>query len=170
MLALVLLLILVPVVELYVIVQVSDSIGVVQAILALVALAVGGLWLVKAEGLGVLRRVQRQLELGELPAAEVVDGLLLLVAGVLMLVPGFVTAAVGLLLLIPFTRRPVRTLVLRRLERRLARGAVINATVVDARIVDGRVGGPSATDVTWNERPASARPPELGPSAGHRVD
>jgi UPF0716 protein FxsA len=153
-----LLLVLVPVVELFVAVEVADAIGVGLTILALVALAVGGIWLVKAEGLGVLRRVQRQLEAGELPAADVVDGLLILAAGVLMLVPGFVTAAVGLLLLIPFTRRPVRTLVLRRLERRLARGSFVATTVVD---------------VSSYERHAPRDPldpPAIEPGAGSRVD
>lgn len=182
MLLVVFLLVAVPVVELFVAVEVADSIGVGLTILALVALAVGGIWLVRAEGLGVLRRVQQQLERGELPTAEVVDGLLILTAGVLMLVPGFVTAAAGLLLLVPLTRRPVRSLVLRRLRGRLARGGTIEAVIVDESVVDGsyRVATVypttsqrrDVTDVSSRHRgptPSPRRPPEVGPGAERRV-
>jgi UPF0716 protein FxsA len=115
------LLVLIPIIELYVIVEVAGSLGAIETVFLLFAMALGGAWLVKREGLGVARRVRQQLDRGELPAAEVVDGLLILLAGVLMVTPGFVTGAVGLLVLIPFVRRPLGRLALGRLATRADR-------------------------------------------------
>jgi UPF0716 protein FxsA len=160
------LLLIIPIVELYVIVQVAGTIGALETIAALVVISVAGAWLVKREGLGVARRIQDQLQAGELPAGEVVDGLLILGAGVLMLAPGFLSDIVGILLLIPFTRAPVRALLLRRFRRRLAVFSVAGvrgsgATFGATRIydVDGR-----ETDPAGRTGPRSDRsPPELGP-------
>ena len=70
--------------------------------------SVGGVLIVRHQGLGVYRRVRAQLRAGTVPGVELVDGLVILVAGVLLIVPGFVTDAVGLLLLFPPTRHLVR--------------------------------------------------------------
>ena len=120
MLWLLLALVVVPVVELYVMVQVAGVIGALPTVLAVVALSFGGAWLMKVEGLGVLRRLQRQVAQGETPADEVVNGVLVLLGGLLMFVPGFVTAAVGLALLLPPVRAVLRPLVLSRARRRFA--------------------------------------------------
>jgi UPF0716 protein FxsA len=106
-----LLFVVVPLVEIYVFVQVAGAIGVLPALAALLAVSFLGVWLVKAEGLGVLRRMQSTVNRGDVPTAEVVDGGLLVVAGALCILPGFVTAAAGLLLLLP----PLRALVRNRL-------------------------------------------------------
>lgn len=110
--------VIVPIVELYVILQVGQLLGVLPTIGLLVAVGVSGAWLVKREGLGVWRRVQRQLERGELPTAEVVDGFLILTAGALMLTPGFITDVVGLVLLVPPGRALVRAALQRRYRHR----------------------------------------------------
>ena len=107
-----------PILELFVFVQVAGWIGFLPAVALIVAFSVGGAWLVKYEGIGVLRRAQQQLDQGELPATELVNGLLLLVAGALMVVPGFLTDIAGLLLLLPPTRALVRLLLMRRFEKR----------------------------------------------------
>ena len=90
--------------ELAVIVQVAGSTGVLNTIGLLVLVSVVGAWLVRREGLGILRRAQREAAAGRIPGREMVDGLLVLGAGALMLTPGFVTDAVGLALLFPPTR------------------------------------------------------------------
>lgn len=108
-----------PILELFVFVQVAGWIGFLPAVALIVAFSVGGAWLVKYEGLGVLRRAQQQLDQGELPATELVNGLLLLIAGALMVVPGFLTDIAGLLLLLPPTRALVRLVLMRRFEKRL---------------------------------------------------
>jgi UPF0716 protein FxsA len=101
-------LIVVGLVEITVIVQVAQWIGVGNTIGLLLLVSMVGAWLVKRQGLGVLRRIREQRLAGQVPAAHVFDGALILVAGGLLLVPGFVTDALGLLLLLPPVRAGVR--------------------------------------------------------------
>lgn len=119
------LLVVVPILELYVFVQLSALMGFVPALVFVIAFSLAGAWLVKREGLGVMRRAQVQLDRGEIPATELVNGLLILLAGVFMLFPGFVTDLVGLVLLVPPTRAMVRVLLLRRFEKRI-QGAFVD--------------------------------------------
>jgi len=114
--------ILVPIAELAVIIQVGHVIGVLDTLALLVLVSVTGAWLVKREGLAVLRRIQRQLDAGVVPGSELLDGALILLAGVLMLTPGFITDVVGILLLLPPVRAGVRRAVRHRLARRVALG------------------------------------------------
>ncbi len=111
---LVLLFLVVPLVELYLIIQVGGAIGALNTVILLVVMGVAGGWLMKREGLGALQRVQAQLGQGRVPGTEVVDGFLILFGGALMLTPGFLTDVLGLSLLVP----PVRALVRRTLARR----------------------------------------------------
>src|SRR6478736_3289570 len=90
-----------PIVELYVLVLVAGAIGWLPALASLLVVSFLGVWLVKREGLAVLRRMQESLNRGEVPTTEMVDGGLLVVAGAMCVVPGFVTDALGLLLLVP---------------------------------------------------------------------
>jgi UPF0716 protein FxsA len=109
----------VPFVELAVILQIGHEIGVLNTIGLLVLVSVLGGWLVKREGLGVLRRVQVSLDAGRLPGPELVDGAMVLVAGILLISPGFVTDIAGLLLLLPPTRATLRAVLVARLRRRV---------------------------------------------------
>jgi UPF0716 protein FxsA len=117
MLFLVALFIVVPLVELAVIIQVGSWLGVVDTLALLILISVLGAWLVKRQGVGLVRRVQAELAAGRVPGSALVDGALLLVAGVLLLVPGFVTDAFGLLLLLPPVRAGIRTWLRRRWTR-----------------------------------------------------
>ena len=112
----------VPLLELYVIIQVADGVGTGQTILLLIAVSVVGAWMVRRSGLGVLNQIRARLSRGELPAGELVDGMLILVAGALMLTPGFLTDAVGLLLLFPPTRLVVRSLLMRHFTKKITVG------------------------------------------------
>jgi len=114
MLVLIVLFVLVPLAELYVIVQVGQVIGVVETIVLLLLVSILGAWLAKREGLGVFRRARQQLDAGRVPAAEIIDGILVLLAGALMLVPGFLTDIVAIFLLIPPVRAGARALLRRR--------------------------------------------------------
>lgn len=107
----------VPFAEIYVLLQVGQAIGVVNTLGLLVLISVVGAWLAKREGLGVLRRMQRSIDAGRVPGTELVDGFLILLAGALMLTPGFLTDILAILLLLP----PVRAVVRRELRRRVAR-------------------------------------------------
>jgi UPF0716 protein FxsA len=109
----------VPIAELYVIIQVASGIGVLNTLGLLILSGIIGGWLAKREGVALLRRIQRQLQAGQLPAKEVVDGALILLAGALMLAPGFLTDLLAILLLVPPTRAAVRAVLLRRFSHRL---------------------------------------------------
>ncbi|MCZ7525912.1 MAG: FxsA family protein [Acidimicrobiia bacterium] len=119
---LVVLFVIVPLVELAVIIQVADRLGLLETIGLLLVVSVVGAWMVKVQGLGVLRRMQDQLAAGTVPGAELVNGVLVLVAGALLLTPGFVTDATGLLLLLP----PVRAVLRRWMRRRLLAGVEVH--------------------------------------------
>ena len=112
--ALFLIFLVVPIVELVVIIQVGQVIGPWYTVALLLAVSIGGAWLVKREGLGVIRRFRRQLEAGAIPGRELVDGVLIIFAGALLLTPGFLTDLVGLLLLVPPVRAVIRAGLLRR--------------------------------------------------------
>jgi UPF0716 protein FxsA len=109
--------IVVGIVEITVMIQIGQLIGVVNTIGLLLLVSLLGAWLVKRQGLGVLARIREQRMAGRLPAADVFDGALILVAGVLLVIPGFVTDALGLLLLIPPIRAVARRVVSRRVMR-----------------------------------------------------
>ena len=123
-----LLVLLLPIVELIVIVEVAVHIGVLNTIALLIVISMVGGWLVKREGLGVLRRLQVTVADGQVPHRELIDGFLLLVAGVLLMVPGFVTDVPGVLLLLPPVRALVRGAMARSLRKR---------TSFAVRVVDG---------------------------------
>src|SRR5918995_6661453 len=107
-----------PIAELAVIVQVAGSVGVLNTIGLLVAVSIVGAWLAKREGLGVLRRVQATTARGELPSREVADGALILLAGALMIAPGFLSDCLAIVLLFPPTRAVVRGPLMAAVARR----------------------------------------------------
>ncbi len=130
----------VPLVELYVIVETARSIGTLETIGLLILVSVVGAWMVKAQGLAVLWRVRNKLAEGRMPGQELVDGALVLLAGALMLTPGFATDAVGLLLLCPPTRMAIRPLAMRRFRHRVAYfgpGQAEPGTIHDTDLVNG---------------------------------
>ncbi len=103
-----------PLVELYLLIQVGSVIGALPTILLSIFTAVLGAGLVRMEGLSVLFRVQQTLARREVPALEMMEGAVLLVAGVLLFFPGFITDTVGFLLLVPQVRRWLILVLLRR--------------------------------------------------------
>jgi UPF0716 protein FxsA len=140
---------LVLIAELVVVVQVAHFVGILDTIALLVVVSLVGAALVKRAGLGVLRRIDRQLEANQVPTRALVDGLLVLVAGFLVLVPGFLTATAGLLLLLPPVRAGFRRLARRRLERRMGVGF---SWLRGGRVVVTRWGGGPVIDVDGHQR------------------
>lgn len=100
--------IVVPIIEIAVFLEVGGRIGVFNTILAIVITALIGTWLLRSQGLLTLHRAQESLNQNIFPVSEVFDGLCLLVAGALLLTPGFVTDALGFLLFVPPIRRWLR--------------------------------------------------------------
>jgi UPF0716 protein FxsA len=114
-----LLFIVVPLVEIYVLIQVGQVIGVWWTILLLIADSILGSWLIKREGGRAWQALRTALDSGRMPAAELADGALILIGGTLMLTPGFVTDAFGILLILPFTRPVFRRLLTQVVVRRI---------------------------------------------------
>jgi UPF0716 protein FxsA len=110
--------IVVPLAELYVILRVGDWLEWHWTILLLAADSVIGAVLLKAQGRTVWRRFNSELERGRMPHREVIDGVLVIFGGAFLVTPGFITDLVGLLLLLPPTRSVFRGIVIRRLGRR----------------------------------------------------
>lgn len=111
----------VPIVELAVIIQVGHAIGVLNTIGLLLLVSFVGSWLVKREGMAVWRRFHDQVEAGAVPSREIADGVMILLAGALLISPGFVTDVFGVLLLLPPVRAVVRAALLRRAAKRVRR-------------------------------------------------
>jgi UPF0716 protein FxsA len=119
---LVLIFIVVPLAELYVIIQVGQAIGLLPTIAILLADALLGSILLRHQGRAAWIRFNRALAEGRLPHKEVFDGVLIIMGGALLLTPGFLTDIVGLILLIPPTRALVRAMSARFVRGRLAVG------------------------------------------------
>jgi UPF0716 protein FxsA len=111
---LVLLFVVVPLAELYVIVAASHAFGLGTTLGVLLLVSLVGAAVVKRQGMDALARVRESLDRRELPSRHLADGALILLAGALLLVPGFITDAIGVLLLLPPVRAVVRRLVLAR--------------------------------------------------------
>ena len=148
---------LVPIVEIYVMLQVADVIGVPETILLLIAMSFFGVWLAKLAGLGVLNRLQRTVRAGKVPSAELVDGALVLFAAALMIAPGFLSDCLAILLLVPPSRAVVRGVVLRHIRAR-------DGLLFQVMSSGPSRGEPEASDVwdveSWEDPPER---PSLGP-------
>ena len=119
---LILLFIVVPVVELYVIIQVGQAIGVIPTLAILIADALLGSFLLRQQGRAAWIRFNRALAENRIPGREVLDGVLIIFGGAFLLTPGFLTDIVGLVLLIPPTRTLIRGGIARMLKGRVAMG------------------------------------------------
>jgi UPF0716 protein FxsA len=151
------LLIVVPIVELWVIVQVAGSIGVLETIALLVVVSVAGAWLVRQQGMQTWRRLQATLQRGEAPTTEVTDGALILFGGALLLTPGFVTDAIGIVLLLPPSRAAIKGAARRSLARWARGHSGVRIYTTTAVNVEPRDNGPTAP---------SELPPEAAPENG----
>lgn len=95
----------IPLIELYFLIQVGSEIGAFPTIFLTVFTALLGGWMVRAQGFSTIMRVRETIERGEVPALEMMEGSVLLVCGFMLLLPGFITDAVGFIFLIPPLRR-----------------------------------------------------------------
>ena len=138
LLALIVLFIVVPLAELYVILKVGDAIGVVPTIALLALDSVLGSMLLRAQGRAVWRRFNETLAAGRMPHREVMDGVLVIFGGAFLITPGFLTDIVGLVLLLPPTRSLVRRWLVRRLGRRVSVG-VVDGTATERHDPPGRL-------------------------------
>ena len=125
---LVALLVIVPLVELYVIVQAGRLLGIVPTLLLLLAMSLLGGYLLRREGAKTWRAFRAALSQGRVPAAEVADGALVLLGGALLLTPGFATDLFGLACVLPPSRAVLRRMITRVAARRLGVGGLLGGS------------------------------------------
>lgn len=111
-----------PLLEIAVIIEVGSAIGVWATIGLIIATAMAGSLLLRAQGLATLTRARAQMDAGQLPAREIFNGLCVVLAGGLLVLPGFVTDVLGLLLFLPPVRDLLRLLITRHIAAKAARG------------------------------------------------
>ncbi|MBU9721144.1 MULTISPECIES: FxsA family protein [Bacillaceae] len=120
-----LLLIIVPALEIGVLVLAGNYIGIPATILLIILTGILGAALAKKEGLNAIRTAQLQASQGQVPSSVLLDGICILVGGVVLLTPGFLTDAIGFFLLIPQTRAIFKGFLRRIFEKRIQSGNVI---------------------------------------------
>ncbi len=153
-LVLLLLFVVVPVAEIYVIIQVGQLIGIVPTVLLLVVDALLGSWLFRREGRKAWRALQEAIAAHRVPAKEVADGALVVVGGAFLLTPGFLTDIVGVLCLLPPTRAGLRRALTGLVGRRLLgpigplvrRGKPARPDVIDGDVIEPDVGRDAGRD------------------------
>ena len=113
--------VIIPIVEFALLIEIGRRIGTVDTLLLIFGTGILGAYLARLEGFRIFHRIQREMQSGAIPGEQVFDGLLVLVAGVLLLTPGLLSDIAGLLLLIPPTRYPVKGLLRRQFKNRISR-------------------------------------------------
>lgn len=117
-----LLFIIVPALEIFTIIQVGGVIGGWPTFLLIIGVSLAGAYLLKSQGMRTLQQIRTELSMGIPPGDTLLDGACILIGGTLLLTPGFVTDIFGLVLLLPFLRRPVKAMLKRGLMRMMQSG------------------------------------------------
>lgn len=140
-LVLVLIFIVVPIAELYVLIQIGQAIGILPTIALLILASVLGAMLMRSQGRATWTRFNRTLAEGRVPGREVLDGVLVIFGGALLLTPGFLSDLLGLILLLPPTRALVRHVLVARFSSRLVASARAGASSRMGRLFTFETGG-----------------------------
>ena len=114
--------ILMPIIELAILLKLHDAAGLVNTLAIVIITGFVGAFLARAQGIMVLAQIKRDLAEGRMPAPRLMDGVMILIAGVLLITPGLITDAAGFLLLIPAVRTIIRAWLKRKLEAKLRDG------------------------------------------------
>lgn len=152
-----LLFVIVPIVELILLIEIGQLVGLLPTIALVMFTGVTGAWLARAEGVRVFFQFQRELASGRLPGQSVLDGISVLIGGAFLLTPGVLTDVVGFSLLLPFTRRRIQARIRKRLERRVADGTI--------RVVSMGAGSGFGFG-TWGTTPGEAGATDEEPAEG----
>lgn len=116
--------IVVPIMELYVLFEAGQQIGIVPTIALIFLTGIAGAWLARSQGFQLINRIQNDLNAGRVPAKEMMDGAMILAGGLLLLTPGFCTDLFGFCLLTPATRSVLKVWLRNWLELKIARGEI----------------------------------------------
>jgi UPF0716 protein FxsA len=116
--------IIVPALEIGLLILSGKTFGLIPTILLIISTGVIGAWLAKNQGLRAIQQVQSQMSHGQMPGDTIIDGLCILVGGVLLLTPGFITDSIGFILLVPSTRNWIKPFILKLIRDYLDRRTV----------------------------------------------
>ena len=119
---LLILFVLVPVTELYILIEVGKKIGSLTTIGIIILTGIIGAYLVKGQGFMILKKIQNDLNEGIMPGDSLIQGVIILTGGILLLTPGFVTDIVGFIFLIPVSRNVVKKYLLKWLKGKIKEG------------------------------------------------
>jgi len=119
---LLILFIIIPVTELYILIEVGKKIGSLTTIGVIILTGIIGAYLVKGQGFMILRKIQNDLNEGIMPGDSLIQGAIILAGGILLLTPGFVTDIVGFIFLIPVSRNIVKKYLLKWLKGKIKEG------------------------------------------------
>ena len=108
-----------PIVELALLFKVHERVGLGPTVLLVLLTGIAGAALVRRQGVAILFRIQHEMEAGNLPAPQMIDGIMVLMAGALLVTPGLITDAVGFALLVPVVREYIRGWLRKKLEQRV---------------------------------------------------
>ncbi len=114
----------VPIVEFYLLLRLGQAIGLWPTLGVVFGTGFLGALLAKRQGLALLRRLLSELEQGILPAEALFDGVLILLAGALLITPGLLTDCLGIMILLPFTRKALKIWLRKKFEQKIARGEI----------------------------------------------
>jgi len=113
-----------PILELVVLLKVHEIFHFWPTFLLVVLTGVVGVSLVKRQGLAMLKKIQSEMAIGNVPTPQIIDGVMILIAGAFLITPGLITDTAGFLLLIPFIRKNIRFWIKRKLEQKIRKGEV----------------------------------------------
>jgi len=114
----------IPLVELYILIEAGEIIGLWPTISLILLTGIAGAWLARSQGIEILQRIQEETARGQMPAITIIDGALVLVGGLLLLTPGFFTDTIGFSFLVPITRDLWRKGLSAWLQRQVQLGTV----------------------------------------------
>jgi UPF0716 protein FxsA len=115
----------IPLVELYLLIRLGTYLGVLDTLAVVIATGIVGGLLARSQGLAVLNRIRMELSEGRIPAESLFDGVMILVAGILLITPGLLTDGLGLCLLIPWTRQVLKLWLQQRVQEQFTQGEII---------------------------------------------
>ncbi len=121
---LLLLFILVPLVELFLLIEIGRLIGTLSTLTIIVCTGILGAFLARYQGIGILHQMRTEIANGRLPAAQLADGVIILIAGAVLITPGVLTDALGFLCLIPASRKIIKKMLWRWLESAVHDGRI----------------------------------------------
>lgn len=125
---LILLFTIVPIAELALLIKIGRVCGLGNTLLIVIATGILGAFLLKIQGIGILRRINNELSRGVIPSDAIFDGLFIFCGGLFLVTPGVITDVLGILLLFPFSRRLFKQWAKSRMEDSIARGKIIDIT------------------------------------------